>query len=576
MSRCHRKEIWCFVLFLGACTTSLDAELMEVQDISHSRLEVDDDIEVHGEGFFSGRIASIVFEGEFYRPGHRARTCEVVTTGQATSADTVAFRVEDELVQSLGGRGTFVGTVRVSFPTADQEGRVSGVLEGLRLNFVPGPADRLAEEVSRREAARSFERRLGVELEGDPRNSGLIVMEVEEDSVAARLGIGFGDRIEAVDQVWLDTRSDFLPTPREQVARLLVRRSGETESRTLTVDLGARVADEQGGGVSVYLLAIVALVAFWIVLFLAPTARITAWASRQAQAIGFGENWLQPVIETRTSEGGTLRLRWGLASMATAALVTLSFGALPILADVVPGGADAGLVILVAIACRLTFKMLTRGDRASTGESAAALFFHQLPSVTLILVVLVQVGTLRVDGVVQGQGPLPWDWLIFQQPALLLVFPAFMVTSLSTSVAQHFERHVPLAVVDHTFLLVLCGLGATMFLGGWAPLWDHRLGELAGVLFFVIKGWLLFMAALFLAHARYRERASTPWGWVVVTCVLALGLGFLTLLNDVPDALHQLSGMLLFVCSAAVGLYLLVRRYWRRAESARLHVYPFL
>jgi len=404
-----------------------------------------------------------------------------------------------------------------------------------------------------------------------------MVVGVDDGGPAVSQGIGFGDRVQAIDGVWVDSRSDFLSTPGEPRTRVEVVRSGESDARVISFDLESRVTADREAGVSLFVVGIGVLMLLMLLAFMAPTARWLGWTSRQFATSHPRGDWLRPLIETYNGREVSVRVRWGLAGMAAAGLVTLTLGGFPLMADIIPGGTDAGMLVLVAIACRLTVVGLSRRD-AQGGEapSMLTLGLYQLPSLIVLVAVMVQTGSLRLEGVVQSQGPSPWQWLIFQQPAVLLAFPAFLVTSLSTVVSEQSDEAPWVLVVNRAFLLVMSGVGTVLMWGGWAPIGTGVLGELAGVVAFVCKAWVMLLVALFIAHARRRERAGNPWAWAVLSSMVAGAVSVAWLVSDIPTELSQLSGVLLFVFVSFVGAYVLWRCLRRRAPDGELHLYPFL
>jgi len=262
--------------------------------------------------------------------------------------------------------------------------------------------------------------------------------------------------------------------------------------------------------------------------------------------------------------------------MIAATLITLTLGAFPLLADQIPGGADAGILILAAISCRMTVLLLARDlDPARGGNLFTEFLLLQLPSLVFVEAVLVSSGTTRLEGVVLSQGPWPWEWLLFQQPALFLAFPCLIVASLSTALDS---RRVGswLGAVDLGFLLLMAGTVTAIACGGWAPLGSGVLGALLGVFAFVLKGWGLLLVVVYIADSRRRERAPNPWKWAVPTSVLAAAIGVAWLWIDLPADVPSMIGVALFGFTALLCAYLVWRGRKGPAMTRELHVYPFL
>ena len=186
----------------------------------------------------------------------------------------------------------------------------------------------------------SLERRLGLSLQNNPVTAGLVVVSTVPGGLADQRGVGAGDRIEMLSGLMLDTRSDFAPSPGETVAVLQVVRSGEFEARQISFDLGITAEGPERSYARIFGLALGTL--FLIMLaFIAPTARWLAWLSRHLSQAKLRTGWTQPLIPSFQGGDASHRYRWGVASMLSATLITLTLGAFPLLADQIPGGADA-------------------------------------------------------------------------------------------------------------------------------------------------------------------------------------------------------------------------------------------
>ena len=151
-------------------------------------------------------------------------------------------------------------------------------------------------------------------------------------------------------------------------------------------------------------------------------------------------------------------------------------------------------------------------------------------------------GSLRLQEIIRAQGGAPWDWYLFRNPILFAVFFLFMTTLLAAEHADPQAGALPaleletkgpslrdrafLFTLEWAHLSLLCGIAAALFLGGWqvpglAPGEQeaHFWLEIAGSALFLLKAWLLILAALSLRatlpRLRLADRMSVCWRWFV-------------------------------------------------------------
>ena len=91
------------------CGGALDVELIGVHGADDERLELGQSVSLLGEGFFSGRRAQVKFIGHMRRPGLEEKSVHATVSGLALSTEELTFEVSPELLEALGGRGTFHG-----------------------------------------------------------------------------------------------------------------------------------------------------------------------------------------------------------------------------------------------------------------------------------------------------------------------------------------------------------------------------------------------------------------------------------------------------------------------------------
>jgi NADH-quinone oxidoreductase subunit H len=95
-------------------------------------------------------------------------------------------------------------------------------------------------------------------------------------------------------------------------------------------------------------------------------------------------------------------------------------------------------------------------------------------------------GTLSMQGIVRAQGPWPWQWFVFTNPAATLAFAIFFIAQLAEGNRTPFDlpeaeselvagylseysgfRFAIYFLVEFGNLWVMAAISATLFLGGW-------------------------------------------------------------------------------------------------------------
>jgi NADH:ubiquinone oxidoreductase subunit H len=186
-------------------------------------------------------------------------------------------------------------------------------------------------------------------------------------------------------------------------------------------------------------------------------------------------------------------------------------------------------------------------------------------------------GTLRVQGVVEAQGPAPWQWMVFRNPMLFALFPAVVASSLSSARLSAAEGGL-VQVVEHVHVLVLAGVMATLFLGGWAlpdGLVSARVAPFVGGALFLLKSFAVLWLGLWVGRALRRDQPSRRHGWTVPLSLVCVAASGGLLIVDVPASLAGTTGPLLAGVAAIVAVYVFARRA-RSNRRPQAHLHPFL
>lgn len=179
----------CLFASLAGCSGEVRAELLEVEQISPTRVAPGTRIAIDGVGLPVATEAALVLEGTLHTPqGTRALSArlpaEILTEERAEVLLTGALF--DDLI---GGRGTFEGQAVLAVAMAGGAGELTGTVDDVTLDFVLGEGVALLELD---EATAT-----GLGLEAERREGALVVTRADEP--AARWGVAQGDVLVAID-----------------------------------------------------------------------------------------------------------------------------------------------------------------------------------------------------------------------------------------------------------------------------------------------------------------------------------------------------------------------------------------
>ena len=577
------------------CETPLDAALLRVEGVAPDRIEPATEVCVAGRGFPAGRGGQVTFHGVVRRPGAPPARVQVSADARAASSERLVWTATEDLVEAMGGRGTFHGDVRVSFPASEGEGQVTGRLSDVELDFTLDASHRLRTELGNLRRGADTLERIGILPTGeDGADWGIGVDAVRPASAAALSGVAKGDRIVAMDGVRVAGVSDFVPAPGADTVVLGLSRPGEPAGFRVPVSLegGDLVPAAPARWPAIVLGALFLLV----LAFLAPTARLTA---RVGEALSRART---TSLSRHPAAGGLrhltrwpvalARLGWWLVSLLAA---VIALGVLPFTTRFTAGGVDVGLLLLLACGARLAVALgsdTTGGWRVLSRVPSAvgALLRDGLPELAAVVCIVLASGTVRLSGIVTAQGGVPWEWAVFRSPVAFLVFPAWVASIASLAPTREgpaatigtlgaWDGGVP-GVAARLHLFVACGLATALFLGGWQipgvpgdPLAGPPPLRLLGAGLFVAKA--LGLRQLILRARRGGAGSARCWRWTAPLAMLALATALATLLWPLPGAwLGEVSGPILFGAATTVAIYLVARVRRRETPPHHLRLLP--
>lgn len=215
------------LLLLAGCQEAAEADLLELQPVDAAH-ESGERLSLSGRGFPAGRAGALVLTGEFIAPGMGAREVQVRADVRALTGERAEATIDEDLIASLGGRGTFRGTA--CFEVAGQAGsRVTGCAPG-RLDVAPRVPDALARARRHREAAQLAEE-LGLRWTEESAETGHPVLaSVDVGGRAHAAGLRVGDRVVRAAGMALRSSDEVLVAPGLETLELEVERGGDPVS----------------------------------------------------------------------------------------------------------------------------------------------------------------------------------------------------------------------------------------------------------------------------------------------------------------------------------------------------------
>jgi len=528
-----------------SCDADRDAELLELRAVEPSQLEPGDRMVVLGKSFPIGRAAEIELDGVLRRAGAAAERAHLTIEGRAVAIDRVQARWDAGALEQMSGGGTFHGTLRVSFASADGDGTVSGALRHVELDFARPMLTPLTAGESGDEEAGTIADALGLGLADEELAAGGIRIEsVGSRSAAARAGLRAGDEIVTANGVRVGAQSDLLPGPNDAQLELRIRRRGEVALMTARVGLlGLDTRrDAEQSAVATWIALALALV----LVFLAPSAR---WLGA-----------LEQIIDRARRRERESRAESRSSDIVVACALTIVVGAAAVLPASMRAQIDAPTLYLVAAALALALGALRGGARGGVALGAAV-----IDAVTMGLVAAVAIlwsGATAVEAIVRAQAPGPWGWLALQSPAGTTIAIVLVVT-----LALRDARGRVARFRVETFLSA--ALGASLLLGGWQPPWQGA-GVVWGAIALVAKTWALWAASRVVSPS-LGERA----GWRVRAPMIAVAIAAGIAAFAIPDVAPILAVVwsrfiaAVALASIACACVALLRRAHARGPAGR-------
>lgn len=413
-------------LSLG-CSRPIEAELLEIHGFGPDRVRPGQRIVIDGAGFPPGRDARVEFQGQVHRPAQASRTLDLELRGHAVSESHVEVAMPEAVFREFGGRGTFRGTLRVSFHTgAFDQGRVVGSFHGAMLDLLPSTP---------LESGPHLGAIVGLDLDSpDGEEPGLPIADVAPGGLAASAGLASSDRILSVNGVRVFSEADIAVAEDAHSASIEVARNEEILSVSIPLE-GMREHMERR---TVRLAQLAALVWMATLIWFGPGVWLDRLAPRNDKK-RTALPWLPFVFACL----GAVLIRHGLTQVPLLGLESILCAI------------TAGRIAVLVLAATEPKERIEMGLR---GISSLLAWLAVLVTLTIC------VGTTQIAALERAQGPWPYEWIAFSHPSgpLALLLVAIAAASGPRTLSARVR------VVDDVFLIGFATCAIIALAGGTA------------------------------------------------------------------------------------------------------------
>jgi len=246
----------------------------------------------------------------------------------------------------------------------------------------------------------------------------------------------------------------------------------------------------------------------------------------------------EPVIPAGANKGIFL-----LAPLVTAGLALSAWAVIPVAKGWEVANINVGVLFIFAISSLQVYGVIMAGWASNSKyaflaalRSAAQMVSYEVSIGFVIITVLLCAGSLNLGTIVEAQdgrfGLFGWYWL-----PLFPMFVVFFISALAETNRPPFDLleaeselvagfmveysstpYMLFMLGEYVAIVLLCGLGTVLFLGGWLPPFPvPPFTWIPGVLWFVLKVcFLFFLVAMVKAMVpRYRYDQLMRLGWKV-------------------------------------------------------------
>jgi NADH-quinone oxidoreductase subunit H len=267
----------------------------------------------------------------------------------------------------------------------------------------------------------------------------------------------------------------------------------------------------------------------------------------------------EPIIPAGANKGIFL-----IAPLITAGLALSAWAVIPVAKGWEIANLNVGILYVFAISSLQVYGVIMAGWASNSKyaflaalRSAAQMVSYEVSIGFVIITVLLCAGSLNLGEIIAAQdGPLGlfgWYWL-----PLLPMFAVFFISALAETNRPPFDLleaeselvagfmveysstpYMLFMLGEYVAIVLMCGLGTVLFLGGWLPPFPVVPFTLVpGVIWFILKAcFLFFLVAMVKAMVpRYRYDQLMRLGWKVF---LPLSLAMVVIVAAILKLIQQ-------------------------------------
>ncbi len=291
-----------------------------------------------------------------------------------------------------------------------------------------------------------------------------------------------------------------------------------------------------------------------------------------------------------------------------------TFVALPFASKLIVADLNVGILYVFATSSLTVVGLVMAGWGSGSKwsmlggmRSAAQIISYEIPAGLAALTVLLLAGSLSMQKIIQGQGPHPWQWYLFDNPFCTVTFFILFISLIAEGNRTPFDlpeaeselvsgynteysgmRFVFFFFAEWANLYVIGAIMTTLFLGGWQipkTLYDVAAGvaswfpQIVQLLFFQIKTLVLVFLIIQLRwtvpRVRMDQLMNLCWKYFVpigFVCVLGVALWMILF----PQGISWLRYLLCAVAGLVV-VYYFYRVWWQlKATRSEVLLNPFV
>jgi NADH-quinone oxidoreductase subunit H len=253
----------------------------------------------------------------------------------------------------------------------------------------------------------------------------------------------------------------------------------------------------------------VAVLAFVLINFGAIVSGMTVWwemrvSSRMQSRVGYNRvgaggffQWVADAVKLLLKEDLIPAEADQLLFRASPYFVltgfALTFVALPFGESLIAADLNVGIFYMIAVTALVVVGILLAGWSSNSKwalfggmRSAAQVISYEIPAGIAIMIPVLMAGSLSMQDIIRAQGPWPWQWFLFTNPAALVAFAVFFISQLAEGNRTPFDlpeaeselvagylseyssfRFALFFLVEFGNLWVMAAVAVTLFLGGW-------------------------------------------------------------------------------------------------------------